>query len=59
MDVEYSHGIIDSPDLYNQSIEELLEGTKADCKPSSKEFESYGEGILCKDFLRSVDNFIY
>ena len=56
MDVEYSHGLIDSPDIYNQSIEELLDGTKSDCRPSSKEFESFGEGIVCNDFFMGKVN---
>jgi AraC-like DNA-binding protein len=56
MEVEYSHGLIDSPDIYNQSIEELLGGTKSDCRPSSKEFESYGEGIACNDFFMGKVN---
>ena len=56
MDIEYSQGIIESPDDYNQSIEGLLGGTKSDCRPSSKEFESYGEGIACKDFFMGKVN---
>ena len=56
MNIEYSQGIIKSPDIYNQSIEELLEGTKSDCIPSSRKFASYGEGVACKSFFMGKVN---
>ncbi len=49
--VEYSHDKIQAPHLLSQSIEELLVGTKVSCKPKDKEFESFGEGVVCDNFF--------